>query len=220
MKINRVMASVALTFVSSALLAAEVEGNLTLGTDYVYRGISQTDEEATVQGGFGLATDSGLYAGIWASNVAFYGSIEVDYSVGYSQETASFGFDIGFIHYNYPNQPQGQADSNFSEVYGNVTVRGFELGLAVSNDYFGETGSATYASIDYELALPNAFGLTFHYGTQNIDKADDYDDYSISLSKTVTEIDLAVTWHDTDLSGSTCPNICDSRVVLTASKSL
>ena len=220
MQLKNVLVTLVLMTVAAATCAAELSGNVTLGSDYVYRGISQTDEEPTIQGGFDATSESGLYAGIWASNVAFDGSIEIDYYVGFSQETDVFTYDIGFIHYNYPNQPQGQADSNFNEVYGSISVRGLTVGLAVSNDFFGETGSATYANVDYELALPNDFALTLHYGAQSIDDGVDYDDYSVSLGKTYSDFDVALTWHDTDLDGNTCADICDSRVVLTVSKSL
>ena len=53
--------------------ADELSGNVAIGTDYVYRGISQTEEEATIQGGFDWTSENGLYAGIWASNIAFDG---------------------------------------------------------------------------------------------------------------------------------------------------
>ena len=224
MRLKRTTAVIALAFGASAgaaaVDAADLSGNVTLGSDYVYRGISQTDEEPTIQGGFDAVYESGFYAGVWASNVAFDGSIEIDYYAGFSQEIDAFSYDVGFIHYNYPNQPQGQADSNFNEAYGNITVRGFTVGLAVSNDFFGETGSATYVSLDYELSLPNDVTFALHYGAQSIDDAEDYDDYSISLSKTLSDVDFAMTWHGTDLDGNTCADTCDSRMVITASKSL
>ena len=207
MQLKKNLVTRALVSAATTSGAAELSGNVTLGSDYVHRGISQTDEEPTIQGGFDAVSDSGLYAGVWASYVAFDGSVEIDYYAGFSQETDAFSYNIGFIHYNYPNQPQSQADSNFNEVYGSISARGLTVGLAVSNDFFGETGSATYASINYELALPNDVALTLHYGAQSIDKADDYDDYSVSLSKTFSEIDFALTWHDTDLDGNTCANI-------------
>ena len=64
-----------LILASSSTYAAEISGNVALASDYVYRGISQTDEEATIQGGVDVAADSGLYAGVWASNIAFDVSI-------------------------------------------------------------------------------------------------------------------------------------------------
>ena len=51
--------------------AADITGNVGLTTDYVFRGISQTDEKPAIQGGLDYAHSSGAYAGVWASNVDF-----------------------------------------------------------------------------------------------------------------------------------------------------
>lgn len=198
--------------------AVELSANVTLATDYIYRGVSQTDEETTVQAGFDLALDNGFYAGIWAANIAFDGSVEVDYYLGFSNEISDdISYDFGLLHYDYPNQPAGQADSDFDELYGSGSFKGLTLGLAYSSDFFAETGSATYIYAEYDLALPNDFSVGFHYGSQSIDKADNYDDYSISLSKELAEIELSLSWHDTDI--SSC-NICDSRFVFSLFKSI
>jgi uncharacterized protein (TIGR02001 family) len=217
-----------LTFVASAN-ADELSANVSIGTDYIYRGISQTDEEATIQGGFDWTSDSGIYAGIWASNLAFDGYVEMDYYIGYGGSISEeVEYDIGFLHYDYPNQASGHNDYNFDEVYGSVSYKGVTLGLAVSSDFFGESDSGQYVYIEYELGLANDFGLAFHYGSQDIDDnvafgAPDYSEYSIGVSKSVGGFDLGLTWHDTDLSSTECfggTDLCDSRVVFALSKSL
>jgi uncharacterized protein (TIGR02001 family) len=203
--------------------AAEISGNVTLGTDYVYRGISQTDEAATIQGGFDYTGDSGIYAGIWSSNVAFDGSIEIDYYFGYGGKiNDDLGYDVGYIYYQYPNQPSGQPDSNFQEVNGNLSYQGFSAGFAYSNDFFGESGSGTYLQVGYDLSLPNDFGLGFHYGKTKVDDVNlDYSDYSIGLSKSLSDLDFSLTWYDTNLSQAECGgDICEGRVVLAIGKSL
>src|SRR5690606_3800728 len=94
---------------------AEVSANVTLATDYVFRGISQTDEKGAIQGGFDWAGETGLYAGIWASNVNFGGdaSTEMDYYGGYAGETASgIGYDVGFIYYDY----EGESELDYLEL--------------------------------------------------------------------------------------------------------
>ena len=229
-KLNEIMigGGILLAFIASAN-AEELSGNVSIGTDYIYRGISQTDEEATIQGGFDWVSDSGIYAGIWASNLAFDGYIEMDYYIGYGGSiNAEVEYDIGFLHYDYPNQASGHSDYNFDEVYGSVSYKGVTLGLAVSSDFFGESDSGQYVYIEYELGLANDFGLAFHYGSQDIDDnvafgAPDYSEYSIGVSKSVSGFDLGLTWYDTDLSSTECfggTDLCDSRVVFALSKSL
>lgn len=89
-----------LMLASSGVYAVEISGNVALASDYVYRGISQTNEEAAIQGGFDVEGESGLYVGVWASNIAFDGSIEVDVYAGYGGEfSEDLGFDIGILRY-------------------------------------------------------------------------------------------------------------------------
>jgi uncharacterized protein (TIGR02001 family) len=227
-KLITVLMGGSLLVASTTAFAAEVSGNVALATDYVYRGISQTDEEATIQGGFDVEGESGLYAGVWASNIAFDGSVEIDIYAGFAGDISEdFGFDVGVLHYDYPNNA-GPNESSFEEVYGSISFRDLTVGLNYSNDFFLESGTATYVYVDYSLSLPRDFGLGFHYGDQSIDDNNtfgtpDYADYSVSLSKTWSDIDFALTWFDTDLSSNQCfsgTDVCDSRVVFGLSKSL
>jgi len=81
--------------------------NVTLATDYVFRGISQTAHEPTIQGGFDYSHASGFYVGTWASNVNWVGtkentSMEWDLYGGYRGSFASdFTYDVGALKYYY-----------------------------------------------------------------------------------------------------------------------
>ena len=44
-------------------------GSAAVTTDYRFRGLTQTQNDPAVQAGFTLAHDSGLYLGLWGSNV-------------------------------------------------------------------------------------------------------------------------------------------------------
>jgi len=227
-KLKVILMGSSLLLASTAAYAADVSGNINLASDYVYRGISQTDEEGTIQGGFDVVAESGFYAGIWGSNVAFDGSVEIDIYAGYAGEfNEAVGFDVGLLRYEYPND-LGPNHSSFNEIYGSVSFKDITLGLAYSDDFFFESGAGVYVYVDYSLALPNEFGLAFHYGDQSIkDNATfgvpDYAEYSIGLTKSLVEIDFSLAWHDSDLSGSECfggSDLCGSRVVFGLSKSL
>ena len=66
----------------------EIAGNVALVTDYRFRGISQSDEDIAIQGGFDAGWDNVIYVGVWGSSVdfdsndGFDGSLELDYYVG------------------------------------------------------------------------------------------------------------------------------------------
>ena len=44
-------------------------GNVGLFSQYVFRGLTQTNQKPAIQGGFDLAHKSGFYVGTWASNI-------------------------------------------------------------------------------------------------------------------------------------------------------
>ncbi len=60
----------------------DVSANVGFVSEYSFRGIAQSDEHPALQGGFDVSHSSGLYAGIWGSNVDFndgdQASVEVD----------------------------------------------------------------------------------------------------------------------------------------------
>ena len=54
----------------TAMAEGEWSGNVAMTSDYTWRGVSQSNEDPAIQGGFDYA--NGLfYAGTWASNVDF-----------------------------------------------------------------------------------------------------------------------------------------------------
>ena len=61
----------AATLAAGSAVAAEIEANVALATDYSFRGWSQTQRDPALQGGFDIAFESGFYVGTWGSNVNF-----------------------------------------------------------------------------------------------------------------------------------------------------
>ena len=148
---------------ASLASAAEISGNVTLTTDYVFRGISQSDESPAIQGGFDLGFDSGFYVGTWASSVDFDtngsgldGSLELDAYVGYGGEFAEdFSYDLGYVYYVYPGD-EG-LDGDYWELYGSLGYKDFTVGVNYADDYYAETGEYTYLYGEYTLGLPSDF---------------------------------------------------------------
>jgi hypothetical protein len=84
MNMKSIMTSITLAAVLLPATAnTEPVANVALTTDYVWRGISQTQKAPAIQGGFDLAHDSGLYIGVWASNVNFVDDDTSDIETGY-----------------------------------------------------------------------------------------------------------------------------------------
>ena len=71
-----------------------VSGNVGIYSDYIFRGYTQTENKPALQGGFDVSHSSGLYAGVWASNVDWTvqggsmrdNSVEIDLYAGFAGE--------------------------------------------------------------------------------------------------------------------------------------
>jgi uncharacterized protein (TIGR02001 family) len=154
--------------------AADVAGNVTLATDYRFRGISQLKGQFSpaIQGGFDFATDVGFYIGTWASNVNFTeGAIETDVYGGFKgMIDEELAYDIGVLYYGYPHDGNNDNDLAYTEVYGSLTYKGFKFGVNYSDDYFAESGKFFYPYIDYGFDPIENLTLSFHYGYNSFDE--------------------------------------------------
>ena len=76
-------------------------GSAVLTTDYMFRSISNTNQEPAAQAEFDL-TYGMFYAYIWGSNTAFGDNIEIDYGVGITPKWRNITFNIAGLYYTYP----------------------------------------------------------------------------------------------------------------------
>jgi uncharacterized protein (TIGR02001 family) len=235
---KRLLGIVLLVSAGSAA-AAEFSGNVTLATDYRFRGISQLDRSPAIQGGFDLATESGFYIGTWASNVNFSeGAIELDVYGGFAgQFNENMGYDVGLLYYGYPHDGTGAVDLPYWELYTKFTFWDATVGLHYSPDYFAETDSFWYLFGDYSVGLGENFSLDFHGGFNKFEDDDagasfgiggnggddQYFDYSIGVSTSALGLDFSLAWVGTDLDDNECfggTKLCEDTAVFSVSKSL
>jgi uncharacterized protein (TIGR02001 family) len=217
-----------------------VSGNVTLATDYRFRGISQLDRSPAVQGGFDVEWENGFYLGTWASNVSFSGgALELDAYAGFAGSiNENTQFDIGVLYYGYP---EDDADPNLDywEIYGSVTFLDVTLGLHYSPDYFAETDEFFYLYSAYSYPVMENLTFDMHIGWNlfNSDQSfsdfieptpghhpgDNYVDYKAGFTWTVRDLDVALHYIGTDISKADCfggTKLCDDSVVLSVSKSM
>lgn len=197
-KLVLVTAIAASTFgaVSTAQAEVTTSANMNVTTDYRFRGLSQTNNDFALQGGFDVDFGNGFYLGNWNSNVSLDAgnvNLEMDFYGGYAGELANgVSYDTGLLYYYYPNATNvnTRGDLDTLEIYGSVGYAGFTAGLsyALSEDYFGLTsigtvpgataanggndlGGSTYISLGYEYPVSEALSFAVSYGVTNFDKA-------------------------------------------------
>lgn len=167
--------SVAFADASAWLADDTFSGNVSYTSDYVWRGISQTNRNWALQGGFDYAAPIGLYVGTWASNVSFGGGIEMDFYGGFANELEmGLSYDVGANYYAYPKS-MDETELNFYEIYGSLGYTlplplepALGVGYAYSPDFFGEDGRSHYVNGSLGLTLPAGFSLAGEIGYLNV----------------------------------------------------
>ena len=185
---------------------AQVSANVAIQSDYVWRGISQNQEDPSIQGGFDYAHESGFYVGVWGASVDFGGpeSTEFDVYGGWSTELENgLGIDVGVIEYTY-HGGDGASDANFTEAYVGLSYAGF--------------GAYYYAGDEFDDLIEISYGYDFESGFSVAATYGDYDAYSyynVGVSTEVGGIGLDLTYWDTDVDND---DLADGRAVFTISK--
>lgn len=210
-----------------------------LYSDYRNSGISQTLGDPAAQLDLMLSHASGLYAGVWTSNVDFgydwenddrFGTRqEVDYYLGYYwQITDAISLDGYYNHYTFP----GEGQFHGSDIYLTLEAYGFFVGGKHSHDT-DDTAFSQYAG--YRTQLPLEIGLELRW--ENVDYKDgvffnadysdsleDYDNWQVSLNRELAGITWGLSYVDTDLPDAEClsftgyEDLCGADLVVSASK--
>jgi uncharacterized protein (TIGR02001 family) len=210
------------------MLPGTFTGNVAVTNDYVFRGFTQTQENAAIQGGFDWDSGHGFYLGTWASNFQFgapgEGSVEWDVYGGYKGTLGKFTYDVGAIGYLYPgtdkalNYQWWEASAKVGYDFGVAAVSG---GISYTPDYFGGLEDSWYYA--GKLLVPvGVEGLTVDgtIGLQDLKGPfADTVDYSIGVTYAMKWFTTDVRFIDTDGPAATCRRVCDSRVVVKISRS-
>jgi uncharacterized protein (TIGR02001 family) len=222
LKLALIAATASLAFAGAAQ-AQDEEGPVSLSfnagvtSDYVFRGVSQTDEEVQFFGGVDATLGPIGYAGAWLSNVDFGDGTELEYDLyaGIKPAVGPVTFDLGVIYYGYTNQPSG-ADWDYWEgkLAASVPAGPATIGAAVyySPEFTGDTGDAWYKEVNATFTIPETrFSLSGAVGHQSIEEAANYTVWNVGVGVTITDfLGFDVRYWDTDLEGP----LTDERVVV------
>jgi len=173
------------TAVANELSSSEhtVSTNVGLTSNYIWRGITQSDKKPAVSAGADYNHQSGFYAGTWFSTVDFGDEtdFEYDFYSGYTTEISGAEVDFGYIYYGY----QGGEDNHFSEAYIKVSFDSFSLGVStlVDSQWGDSFSDLTYFEGNYNFTLPNDLSLDLHAGLYDLKDAKNYRNFSNAATK-------------------------------------
>lgn len=205
--------------------AYTITSNIGLVSNYVYRGITQTVGKPAIQGGFDYAHVSGVYVGLWGSNINWItasgstgnASLELDTYAGFKGGFAEdFSYDVGLVRYNYLGEyvpPAGYVKADTSEIYGAIGYKWITAKYSYSLGDFltvPEAKGTSYLEVNASYTLADS-GVTLgaHYGKQTYKglPADalvaggtdpSYADYKVNVSKDFSGYVLGLAYSNTN----------------------
>ncbi len=179
-------------------------GNFTIASEYLYRGIAQTRGKPALQGGFDYAHASGVYVGVWGSNISWISdavvgassSLELDLYGGYKGAiSGDLGYDLGVLTYVYPGtgKPTGAAKPDTTEVYGALTYKWLTAKYShTTGSLFGwvkpdgsKTKGSGYLDLTGTFDMGDGLSLVAHIGHQSVKgfSAASYTDWKVGVNK-------------------------------------
>jgi uncharacterized protein (TIGR02001 family) len=204
-------------------------GSATFVTDYMFRSVSNSDQEPAAQPEFDL-TYGKFYAYMWGSNTAFGDNIEIDYGAGITPSWLGLDFNIAGLYYTYP----GGTDLDYFELRTSV-AHTFNKALTLSignwwspNNFGVDTesdaieGGASYAFSGklWNFFTPSISGAVGRQFYQKTDVLPDYTYWNAGVTLGFMDHWSAdVRYYDTDYSKADClinsggTHNCDARVV-------
>ena len=161
-------------------------GNVGVFSQYIFRGLTQTNRDPAVQGGFDYSHSSGFYLGTWASNISWLsdggsynggGSGEFDFYGGFKGTfgKSDFTYDAGLLYYWYPGDvAPGFVKADTFEIYGALGWKWIsaKLSYGLNNKTFGVPDSRGTWYLDLSADVPfgsSGFSLIAHWGKQKYD---------------------------------------------------
>ena len=201
--------------------AGSLEGDITLASEYLFDGISQTDEDLATQASLTYTADNGFYIGSWASNVDFGeddpASAEIDFYMGVARTYDNgWGWDVGAAMYTYNG-----VGTQYDYVEATAAVDfpfGSRLQVCASDDeVFGD--KAWRATATHSFELPGEFSLDARVTRTDYSNEVDFTDYwhyQLGVSKAFGNFSAYVCYSDTDLADNP---LADGPVLATISYS-
>jgi uncharacterized protein (TIGR02001 family) len=201
-----------------------LDASAAVATEYVDRGVSQSNGDGVVQGELVLSHRGGFHAGLWGSTVEFPGETdqadaELNFLIGFDGafDRAAYGARLAHIRYA---GAKGALDDSFFELSADLEVDTGPLrvlaGSIYAPDAYGHPGDALYVMVGAARPLACNFQLHAHVGRQAFARGDlgpDYTDWRVGLEWRRGRFRAELAYSDTD-AGAACPELCDERLTL------
>jgi len=191
-------------------------GNVGIYSQYIFRGLTQTDRRPAFQGGFDVAHTSGFYAGTWGSNISWLrdagvvahgAGLEWDFYGGYKYAiNEDLALDAGALYYDYPGSyVAGATNPDTTELYfaGAWKWLSLKYSHAISNTFgVADSHDSRYLDLSANYPITEALALNAHVGRQEFaggaNAALGYTDWKLGFTCAVNGWNLGAFYSDTN----------------------
>ncbi|MEF8792147.1 TorF family putative porin [Thiohalorhabdus sp.] len=158
------LAAGALLLTGAGAAQAEITGNASVVSKYIFRGGAE-DARTAFQGGLDYAHGSGFYAGTWFSTLNYNdpAANEIDAYAGYGGSAGELGYDVGLLYFYYTGD--ATEGSSVPEGTASVSYGPVSLSANVALDTVDWTAAGdTYVNLSFEQPLPQDFTFSIDAG--------------------------------------------------------
>lgn len=221
-------------------LPGAISGSVALTSNYIDRGVTNSDNDPAIQGTLEYALETGVlgtsvYIGTFASNAKLEGDtdtshVEIDALFGIRGDVGETGlsWDLGGAYYAYPGTAR-RDNFDYWEIPLILTYKAtewleIEFFDAPTPEYQFNTGIGNYSSgkLTFDIANPYVGWQVFAgVGYQYIEKDASGTDWILGTTVTIKGVDFTVAYTDTNYDARACGgnNQCDAKAVFTVGAS-
>jgi uncharacterized protein (TIGR02001 family) len=188
-------------------------GTFTITSNYLFRGISQSNNLPAFQGGLTYTfLKPGIYFNLWGSNVNItdtahnddIATVEIDTIAGIRNSIGEkFSYDINIDRYNYPKA----SGLNYNELIGVFTYSILSATIGYSSNVFNTHCDGLYTALGVNIPIPPKYIFNFenvsvsgsygHYGLQK-PAGNSYNDYFVQIAKAINIYNLSLQYANTN----------------------
>jgi len=234
-KASRLLSSIPVKKSNTSKKTADnkLQRQFNLVSNYLFRGISQTNNLPAAQGGLSYSPfTTGLYISAWGSNVNFddnHGNtafLEIDPAIGIANSiNEDINYAVSVSRYAYPST----TNSSYNEFNAYLNYSIVTTHFAYSNDVFASGASGTYYNLGLNYPIPSNYifniddiHLTANIGYSELPKNKglrSYQDYSITMTKTIKNFACSIQWTDTNAQSTDLASLKGSLFSVTIGQS-
>ena len=193
-------------FHTSAAMASEFTGVASLTSEYIYRGLAQSDGNPAFQLGLDYEFGAGIFAGAWASTIDLSSAVgeretELDFYLGYHYASEGpLSATLTVLRYTYPGQT-GSHSYDYNELLVSTAWRErYSIEFGYTDNLYGLDRIARHWELRSEWPVANAWVISAALGRNDLSAigVTEYLHWDLGASARFSRLVLDLRWYDNE----------------------